>query len=97
MQPLETTFDLGNYRHTQLYREGMWAIYEQRHKEADVMRYEVIRIRIAPEKVWPNGSVTPEREAYPGSSVWGRDGWTCFTRQEADTLLAREQRRTDIS
>ena len=95
MQTVQMTFDLGNYRHTQIYRDGMWAIYEQQHKAADVRRYEVVRLRVVPPTTWPNGTTSPEREIYPSSSEWGRMGWTCFSRAEAETLLAREQQRTD--
>ena len=46
MQPIALQFDEGNYRYTQIAREGEVAIYEQRHKEADVVRYEVVKIRV---------------------------------------------------
>lgn len=88
MQTIDLEFDLGNYRHTQIERHGDLAIYRQQHKEADVARFEVIRIRIERERVWPDGHVTPEREAYPGSAQWGTYGWTCHTLAEAQTLLA---------
>ena len=89
MQPIDTAFEEGRFRYTQIQREGDIAIYEQQHKEnPKVIRYEVIRIRIAPEHTWPNGNTTPEREAYPGASVWGRLGFTCFTVEEARTLAA---------
>lgn len=89
MQPIETAFEDRKYRFTQVERHGDIAIYEQQHKENPrVIRYEVIRIRVQKEKTWPDGSVTPEREAYPGSSAWGRDGFTCFTLEEARALAA---------
>ena len=89
MQPIDTAFEEGRFRYTQLERQGDIAIYRQEHKEnPKVVRYEVIRIRIAPEHTWPNGNTTPEREAYPGASVWGRLGFTCFTVEEARTLAA---------
>jgi len=52
------------------------------------VRFEVIRIRVAPEHTWPSGLTTPEREAYPGASVWGRLGFTCFALEEARALAA---------
>jgi hypothetical protein len=92
MQPIDTAFDEGRFRYTQLERRGDIAIYEQQHKEnPKIVRYEVIRIRIAPEHTWPNGNTTPEREAYPGASAWGRLGFTCFTVEEARALAARLQ------
>ena len=88
MQPIATDFSEGNYQYTQLARQGMWAIYRQQHRQAPVMRYEVIKIRVVPETVWPNGTTTPEREVYPGASTWGRAGWTCYSLAEAQALLA---------
>lgn len=86
MQPVDVTFDLGNYRHTQIARTGDIAVYRQEHKQALVSRYEVVRIREMPEHTWPNGAVTPEHEYYPSASAWGREGWTCFTLEEAQAL-----------
>jgi hypothetical protein len=89
MQPIDTAFDEGRFRYTQLERHGDIAIYRQEHKEsAKAVRFEVIRIRVQPEHTWPNGQVSPEREAYPGASVWGRLGFTCFALEEAQTLAA---------
>jgi hypothetical protein len=98
MQPLATEFEDRTYRYrlvtrTGSYatymRTGSYAIYRQEHKEsAKAIRFEVIRIRVQPEHTWPNGAVSPERETYPGSAAWGRDGFTCFTLPEAESLLA---------
>jgi hypothetical protein len=89
MQPLDTAFEEGRFRYTQLERQGDIAIYEQQHKEnPTVIRYEVVRIRVVPETLWPNGRTTPEREAYPGASSWGRLGFTAFSLDEARTLAA---------
>jgi hypothetical protein len=89
MQPIDTAFDEGRFRYTQLERHGDIAIYEQQHKEnPQVVRYEVIRIRVQPEHTWSSGQTTPEREAYPGASVWGRLGFTCFALEEARALAA---------
>lgn len=87
MHPLPLTFTLGHYTFTQVSREGSLAIYRQQHQEADVTRYEVVRIREEPEKVWPDGRVTPYREAYPGSTVWGKDGFTAFSLTEAQQIM----------
>jgi hypothetical protein len=89
MQPLDTAFEEGRFKYTQIQREGDIAIYEQVHKEnPKVVRYEVIRIRVSPPTTWPNGHVTPEREVYPGASAWGRLGFTAFSLDEARTLAA---------
>ena len=51
------------------------------------MRYEVVRIRIQREHTWPNGTTTPEKEAYPGSNSWGTLGWTFIERPLAEDKL----------
>lgn len=89
MQPLDTAFEEGRFRYTQLERQGDIALYEQVHKEnPQVVRYEVVRIRVSPEHTWPNGNVSPEREVYAGANAWGRLGFTCLTLDEARTLAA---------
>jgi hypothetical protein len=92
MQPIDTAFDEGRFHYTQLERNADIAIYEQQHKEnPKVVRFEVIQIRVQPAHTWPSGQTTPEREAYAGSSSWGRLGFTCFTLEEARALAARLQ------
>jgi hypothetical protein len=62
--PLPTHHEDRTYTYTQLVREGDIAIFRQVHKEnPKVVRYEVAKIRVAPEKAWPDGRITPEREA----------------------------------
>lgn len=89
MRELATQFDEGHYHYRQVERHGNTAIFEQQHKEnPKVIRYEAVRIRVAPAHTWPDGSTSPEREVYPGSSRWGWDGFTCFTLMEAQEALA---------
>jgi hypothetical protein len=58
------------------------------------VRYEVVLIRVQKEHTWPTGVTTPEKEAYPGSTAWGRFGQTCYTLPEAQELAEtwRQQR-----
>lgn len=88
MQPLPLEFTEGHYRYTQVTRQGMLAIYQQSHLQGTMTRYEVVRIREMAEHTWPRGNTTPAHEFYPNVSRWGVDAWTCFSRQEADALLA---------
>jgi hypothetical protein len=97
MQPIPTQFEDRTFRYTQVERHGHLAIYCQEHKQGHVKRYEVVRIRIAPEHQWPDGHVTPEREVYPGSTSWGRDGLSAFTLSQAQMLLAEIHARRDDS
>ena len=74
MQPLSTAFEDRLFRYTHVEREGDIAIFCQTHKESGCARFEVVKIRVQPAHTWPNGTTSPEREAYPGSGSWGRWG-----------------------
>jgi hypothetical protein len=94
MLPLPTEFEDRLFRYAQVEREGDIAIFTQEHKASGQVRYEVVLIRVQKEHTWPTGVTTPEKEAYPGSTSWGRFGHTCFTLPEAQALAAtwRQQR-----
>jgi hypothetical protein len=89
MQALPVMFHDKTFAYTQVEREGDIAIYRQTHKAGAVDRYEVVRIRVEKEHVWPNGDISPERETYPGSNAWGRYGWTFFTLDAAQAHAAQ--------
>ena len=86
MLPLPTEHDDKTFTYTQVEREGDLAIFCQAHKVTAAQRFEVVKIRVQPAHTWPNGTTSPEREAYPGSNSWGALGWTCFTLQAAQAL-----------
>jgi hypothetical protein len=92
MHILEHELEDGRFKYVQLERRGDVALYTQTHKASGNVRYEEIKIKIQPEHTWPTGVTTPEKEAYPGSSAWGRDGWTFFAlaaaQQKMGELLA---------
>jgi hypothetical protein len=92
MQILEHELEDGRFQYVQVERRENVALYTQTHKASGTIRYEVIKIRIQAEHTWPNGVTTPEKEAYPGSGSWGRDGWTFFAlaaaQQKMGELLA---------
>jgi hypothetical protein len=86
--PLPLTFTEKGFAYQQIERQGDVAIYSQTHPGGAV-RYEVIRIRIQREHTWPNGTTTPEKEAYPGSTSWGRYAFTTFGLAEARGLAQK--------
>jgi hypothetical protein len=96
MLPLPTAFEDRLFRYEQVSREGDLAIFTQTHKASGRVRYEVVLIRVQPAHTWPTGVTTPEKEAYPGSTSWGRLGHTCFTLPEAQALATawQQQRAT---
>ena len=70
MELLPVSFRDRGFLYEQLERQGDVALYRQTN-HAGIRRYEVVRIRIQREHTWPNGTTTPEKEAYPGSNAWG--------------------------
>ena len=88
MQTMLTDFEDRIFSYHQLSRHGMLAIYVQLHKVSGTLRYEVIRLHVAKAHTWPNGTTTPEHEAYPSSGAWGKAGWTFGTRNAAERKLA---------
>lgn len=94
MLPLPTEFDERLFHYAQVEREGDIAIFRQTHKASGHGRFEVVLIRVQKEHTWPTGVTTPEKEAYPGSTSWGRLGQTCYTLAEAQALAEtwRQQR-----
>ena len=86
MLPLPTEFEDSRFRYTQVERTDDLAIFTQTHKASGRQRYEVVMIRVQKEHTWPNGTTTPEKEAYPGSTSWGRLGQTCYTLAEAQAV-----------
>ena len=92
--PLPLSFTEKGFVYQQVEREGGMAIYSQTHPGGAV-RYEVIRIRLQREHTWPTGVTTPEKEAYPGSTSWGRLGWTFFGLETARAKLLALQGQPD--
>jgi hypothetical protein len=97
MLPLPTEFEDRLFRYEQVSREGDLAIFTQTHKASGHVRYEVVLIRVQPAHTWPTGVTTPEKEAYPGSTSWGRLGHTCFTLPEAQALAAAWRQQRDAA
>src|SRR5262245_52956101 len=91
MEPVPLQFDEGLFRYEHVERHGMLAIYTQTHKPSGTVRYEMVRLRHQKAKTWPNGSITPEREAYPGASAWGLYGFTFHSLADAQAYLATLQ------
>lgn len=91
MEPIPRTFTESGFRYDQIQREGMLAIYTQTRIHSGVVRYEVVRLGIQRAHTWPNGTETPEKEAYPPASAWGQRGWTFYSLADAQTHLAQLQ------
>ena len=94
MELLPLSFRDRGFLYEQVERQGEVALYSQTN-HSGIVRYEVVRIRIQPEHTWPNGTTTPEKEAYPGSNSWGRLGWTFYSRADARAKLLALQGQSD--
>jgi hypothetical protein len=94
MQSMARNFADRTFQYEQIAREGMVAIYTQTHTASGAVRYETVRLHIQAAHTWPNGQTTPEKEAYPASTAWGRQGWTFFelgaAQAHMQTLLTQE-------
>ena len=88
MEPLPLSFRDRGFLYEQVERQGEVALYSQTN-HSGIVRYEVIRIRIQREHTWPNGTTTPEKEAYPGSNSWGTLAWTFFSKSRCQSQTAR--------
>ena len=88
MIPVAMQFEDQTFTYTSIERCGDLAIYCQEHKESQVQRFEVVRIRIRKAHTWPNGKTTPAHEAYPGAKRWGIDGFTHYTLEDAQAQMA---------
>src|SRR5262245_60703796 len=97
MLPLPTAFEDPRFRYVQIERQGDLAIFSQTHKASGCVRYEVVLIRVQPAHTWPTGSTTPEKEAYPSSTSWGRLGHTCYTLAQAQALAATWRKQAGVS
>ena len=67
----------------QIIRVGQVAIYEQSGPNWKSPRYEVVNInKHAGYKI--GSQFVKAAETYPGASLWGMQGWTYFTLEEAE-------------
>lgn len=91
MKTLPTTIKKYGFTHTQIAREGMFAVYEKTKPTMTNPSYEVIRITVA-KPCHRFGTDYPEREMYPCDSDWGKLGWTETSKERAfnrmDALMA---------
>lgn len=91
MEQISLRFTESGFCYEQIQREGMGALYTQTRLHSGVVRYEVVRLGIQRAHTWPDGTETPEKEAYPPASAWGQRGWTFHTLPDAQAHFARLQ------
>jgi len=83
---LTTQFQSNGFDFRQVDRRGDVAIFLQSRGGRPV-GFEVVGIRVAPPRRFPDGRDVPEREIYPSNEHWGLYGFTCKTLERAKALM----------
>ena len=83
MKTLEKTFTSKQFNHNQIKRIGNLAIYKRGKPEHKTDHYEVIKITSHNGYVIAGQHIAPS-EVYPGASMWGVNGFTCLTIEDAE-------------
>jgi hypothetical protein len=75
--PIRTEFGAHGHWLRQIWRQGDVALYERAlSKDKPAHELELVVIKIAKEKLMPNGKLVAAHEVYPSDSDWGRSGWS---------------------
>ena len=86
MKPMPQTFSKHGYSYNLLRRTDKGALYEQIHKTAGVVAWEVMRI--GHHQARDTGSFKVEAgEHLPSTTEWGRRGWTLLDESAAQHRL----------
>jgi hypothetical protein len=98
MRILEPVFKHGGFAFRQIAREGQVALFEK--SKGRYVGWQVVIVQQWPERTWPDGTVSPPREAMPKDEQWGSLGWTCQTLERAwerfrEALTLIEDGQTD--
>lgn len=88
MKKLEKTFNKKGFTYTEITREGNKAIYRQDKKDYTSTSFEVVKIG-SHNGYELNGTKIAASETYPSTSLWGIQGWTYQTLDEAKKKFKR--------
>lgn len=89
-RPLPETFRRGGFTYRLLKRAGGVVLLEKTKPNLPGPMFEVAILRRRPEHTWPNGIVTPAREAMPPDEAFGREAWDfAYNRNRAEAAFAR--------
>ncbi len=87
-RPAPEQFSHDGFIFTQVWREGMTAIYDQRRPgDSCPTSFEVVKLRV--RKAHPKDHDQSPKEGYPSSNEWGVRGWSCLDLPQAMGLAAR--------
>ena len=94
MKKIEKSFTKYGFNFKQIKRVGDVAIFEQsspKWERGDV-RYEIVKIG-KHNGYYLGGSKLEPAETYPGASLWGIQGWTAVTMDQAEKQFAKACKR----
>ena len=75
MKVIADQFVKSGFTHKVIERRGMVLLVERQHRDVSVPHWEVVKIRVKPERLL-HGRRVEEGEAYPSPEDWGSYGWT---------------------
>jgi hypothetical protein len=75
-RPLETKFTRAERTWWAVARQGDVALLAGTNQKSHQWLYEVVIVQQLPKHRFPNGNVSPAREAMPSNSQWGQKGWS---------------------
>lgn len=92
MKTIKKEFVRSGFIHKQIKREGDVAIFYRTKPEYSNGHYEVIKI--SRHNGYKMGTAYIEAaETYPGASLWGLQGWTCRTLENAEEKYQEIKKR----
>lgn len=99
MKALPLSFVANGFFYRQHSRGPDWAIYEQRGgSKRQLLAYEAIKVRVRGGRTF-KGFEFPAHEVYPGTSDWGKRGWTFSLfggKVSAEDALAQAQAKVAL-
>lgn len=75
-RPLEQSFREDGFSFQLVARQGDVALFAKTQPKHTVPGYEVVIVQKHKATYWPDGRVSPAREAMPRSEEWGTKAWT---------------------
>lgn len=87
MRTIPEKYVKNSWKYRLIKRVENFAIYEQSGNGMAELRYELCRVRSHNGRTIGTSIVAPS-EYLPSSEEWGRNGWTCWTLPQAESLLA---------
>tara|TARA_R110002050_G_scaffold68910_3_gene149289 strand:- start:98 stop:415 length:318 start_codon:yes stop_codon:yes gene_type:complete len=92
MKKIEKQFRKYGFKFDLIKRTGAVAIYKQTLPGSSTVHYEVVKIGHH-NGYYMGGQKIEAAETYPGSSLWGIQGWTCSCLKSAEVSFKKACKR----